>query len=161
MKANDDGIVYKVSKKQRGDWSEVLCVAWLMERGYEVYHPFGEGMIDLVAYQVDERRLVRVEVKTAQPHYTKDGDLRYYWKERFTQMTHADLLLIATYEGLVVDVTGVKSPVSAATLVPDPDGHLKVGSVEEIVDHSSRRKGKGVAKRPVLDAEGNRIFYDD
>jgi Holliday junction resolvase-like predicted endonuclease len=159
MRLDDKGQVYKVKKKQRGDWSEVLAVAWLMERGYEVYAPFGEGLIDLIAYETEIRTMIRVEVKTAQPHVTKGGELRFYWRQRDVQMEHVDMLLVVTHDGTVIDATGITSPISSSLLVPEGDkGHVRVGTVMDVIDHSSRRKGAG--RRPVMDDHGNRIVYD-
>ena len=131
----------ELSKNMRGAFSESCAATWLIGEGYEVYQQVGLCLVDLLAYHVEERRIVRVEVKSATRHVTKGGETRFYWSTRDDQMVHVDVFLVVTDDGRVFDATALKSPIKSSRL---DDPTMRTG-----IAHSG--------KRLVRNAEGNKL----
>ena len=151
-----------LSKKQRGAFNEARAVAWMIGHGFEVFIQFGEGVIDLVGYKPSEGHVVRCEVKTAQPHTTKAGDLRWYWRTRRDQMLHVDMLICVTADGRVFNATATESPVRDVE-VEMWDGGITEGErmpvkAKPMTKHA---EAKIRSKRPIMDDDGHKIIYDD
>lgn len=57
-----------MDKSRKGDIAEMRAVAWLWERGYEVYYNLGStGAADLVIKSLETGELMEVDVKTVSP----------------------------------------------------------------------------------------------
>ena len=56
-----------MDKKHKGSHSELLAAAWLLAQGYEVFTNVSDhGPMDLMAYNVETRETILIDVKTMQ-----------------------------------------------------------------------------------------------
>lgn len=147
--------VTNLSKQMRGAFSEAAATTWLIAEGYQVYQQVGLCLVDLLAYHVDDRRVVRVEVKSATRHVIASGETRFYWSTRENQMDHVDLFLVVTDDGRVFDATGIESPIKSSTL----DDPVASTGVKGRGQHLGRGRAKDVLRDgPVLDEDGNKRY---